>query len=195
MPRRNEIEIRSSQHFELRADEGQQIRVGGYAAVFNERAEIGGYFIEVFAPGAFREALERDDVVFLANHDGLPMARTSSGTLTLGEDDRGLSIATELDPDDPDVRAIVPKMRRGDLDKMSIAFIAEREEWDETGDIPVRTVLQAGLRDVSIVTRPAYDSTEIGLRSLDAFRSSRAPRKQNMRRQRLLAANLRAKTA
>lgn len=195
MPAKSDIEIRAGLPFELRADDGEPVRVEGYAAVFNERADIGGYFIEMFAPGAFSEALTRDDVVFLANHAGLPMARTSSGTLSLSEDERGLMMSTELDAEDPDVCCIVPKMRRGDLNKMSIAFISEREEWDETGDVPVRRILQAGLRDVSIVNFPAYDGTDIGLRSLDAFRQTQIPRNQNIRRQRLLAADLRAKTA
>ena len=75
---------------------------------------------------------------------------------------------TELDASDPDVQSIVPKMKRGDLDKMSFAFIPTRQEWDESGDMPRRTIQEAQLFDVSIVTTPAYDGTEIGLRSLEA---------------------------
>ena len=162
-------EIRSGLPVEIRA-EGGSIKVSGYAAVFNERADIGGYFIEVISPGAFTDAIGRDDVVFLVNHEGLPLARTRSGTLTLKEDARGLYMETDLDAADPDVLAIVPKMKRGDLDKMSFAFKSDVEEWDETGDIPVRTIKKVSVRDVSIVTHPAYEGTEIGLRSLDNFR-------------------------
>lgn len=164
-------EIRSGQPVEIRAD-GEKIKVSGYAAVFNERANIGGYFEEQIAPGAFRAAIGRDDVVFLINHDGLPLARTRSGTLTLREDDRGLYMETELDPTDPDVQAIVPKMKRGDLDKMSFAFYPSVQEWDESGDIPLRTIKEASLADVSIVTNPAYSGTDIGLRSLQEHRAA-----------------------
>jgi len=79
----------NAQPFELRADD-DAIRVAGYAAVFGEEADIGGYFTEVIERGAFANAIERgDDVVFLVNHDGLPLARTRSGTLRLSEDERG----------------------------------------------------------------------------------------------------------
>lgn len=162
-------EIRAGSPAEVRA-EGETIKVSGYAAVFNEEADIAGMFRERIAPGAFKDAIGRDDVVFLVNHDGLPMARTRSGTLTLKEDERGLYIESELDPEDPDVRSIVPKMKRGDLDKMSFAFMPTKQEWDDSGEIPLRTITEAQLFDVSIVTNPAYEGTDIGLRSLERFR-------------------------
>lgn len=179
-----EREVRSAgQQAEVR-DDSDGIRVAGYAAVFGEEADIGGFFREVIAPGAFRDAVGRDDVVFLVNHDGLPLARTRSGTLTLTEDARGLHMETLLDAGDPDVQAILPKMRRGDLDKMSFAFVPEVQEWDETQDPPLRTIKRVRLFDVSIVTTPAYEGTEIGLRSLDAHRRS-------VRQSNFSAANLR----
>ena len=164
-------ELRAGKPVEIRM-EGEAIKVSGYAAVFNEEADICGMFREVIAPGAFRDAIGRDDVVFLVNHDGLPLARTRSGTLTLREDSRGLYMETELDPEDPDVRSIVPKMKRRDLDKMSFAFYPEVQEWDDSGETPLRTIRQASLSDVSIVTNPAYDGTDIGLRSLQEHRQA-----------------------
>lgn len=163
---------------EVRA-EGDGIHVSGYAAVFGQETQIGDWFREVIAPGAFTDALARgDDVVFLVNHAGLPLARTRSKTLTLTQDDKGLRMETMLDPEDPDVKAIVGKMKRGDLDKMSFAFFPEVQEWDETKDPPLRTIRKAGLYDVSVVTTPAYDGTEIGLRSLEEHRAA-AKRGQN----------------
>jgi len=141
------------------------LSVEGYAAVFGEETDIAGLFREVIEPGAFTDAIGRDDVVFNINHAGLPLARTRSGTLQLEEDERGLKMRTVLDREDPDVRSISGKMERGDLDKMSFAFFAEREEWDETGDMPLRRIKQVRLQDVSIVTFPAYEGTEIALRS------------------------------
>lgn len=164
-----EREIRGGIAAEIRA-EGSEVRVAGYAAVFGQETDIGGMFREVIAPGAFDEAVGRDDVVFLINHEGLPLARTRSGTLKLTQDDKGLRMETVLDADDPDVQSIVPKMKRGDLDKMSFAFWPEVQEWDESGEIPVRTIRKARLFDVSIVTTPAYDGTSIALRSLDDHR-------------------------
>lgn len=165
-----EREVRAFAPAEIRTD-GGEIKVSGYAAVFGEEASIGGYFREVIAPGAFTDAIGRDDVVFLINHDGLPLARTRSGTLKLTQDEIGLRMETVLDGEDPDVKSIVGKMKRGDLDKMSFAFLPEVQEWDETGDTPLRTIRKASLFDVSIVTTPAYDGTSIGLRSLEAHRA------------------------
>jgi len=166
-------EVRAGIPAEIRAD-ADGIKVEGYAAVFGQETDIGGMFREVIERSAFKDAIGRDDVVFLINHDGLPLARTRSGTLTLKEDEYGLRIETTLDPDDPDVKSIAGKMKRGDLDKMSFAFFPDVQEWDDSGETPLRTIKRASLYDVSIVTSPAYDGTEIALRSLAASRDARA---------------------
>lgn len=178
-------EIRAGIPAEIRA-ESDGIKVEGYAAVFGEVTDIGGMFREVIQRGAFKDAIGRDDVVFLINHEGLPLARTRSGTLTLTEDDRGLRIETMLDPEDPDVKSIAGKMKRGDLDKMSFAFYPDVQEWDESGDIPLRTIKRASLYDVSIVTTPAYDGTEIALRSLAASRPAESAQDFRLRMKRKL---------
>lgn len=165
-------EIRGGIPVEIRADDDGGVRVSGYAAVFNEEADIGGMFREVIAPGAFRDAIGRDDVPFLINHDGLPLARSRAGkgTLKLKEDSHGLRMETRIDPDDPDAQRIIGKMRRGDLDKMSFAFRATVQEWDDGQDPPLRTLRDVELFDVSVVTLPAYEGTEVGLRGLDIYR-------------------------
>jgi HK97 family phage prohead protease len=186
-----ELETRMCAGVEVRAED-KGIRMAGYAAVYNERARIGSEFEEEVAPGAFDRALsEGDDVVFLVNHRGLPLARTSSGTLKLESDGKGLRMDTELDSEDPDVLAIVPKVRRGDLSKMSFGFIATRQEWDFSGEMPRRIIREVQLRDVSLVTRPAYDGTSIALRSMQAHKPQVIS--QNMRRMRLMAAKLRVR--
>lgn len=186
---KREVRFAATAPIELRADEGDggDVKVGGYAAIFGEETEIAPHaswgWREVIAEGAFSEALKRgDDVVFLINHEGLPLARTSSGTLTLSEDERGLKIETELDPEDPDVGRILPKMKRGDLSKMSFAFRATVEEWDESGDRPIRTIKEVELFDVAIVTEPAYEGTDIGLRSKEAAASSGGVKNSDRRR-------------
>lgn len=177
-------EIRGGIPAEIRADDSG-VKVSGYAAVFNQEANIGGMFREVIEPGAFRAAIGRDDVVFLINHEGLPLARTRSGTLKLSEDEHGLKIETDLDAEDPDVRSIIGKMKRGDLDKMSFAFLPSVQEWDDSGDIPLRTIKEASLFDVSIVTTPAYAGTDIGLRSLEDARKEIKRKNFNAAAQRL----------
>ncbi len=178
-------EVRGGIPAEIRAD-SDGVKVSGYAAVFGEVADIGGYFREVIEPGAFSEAIRQDDVVFLINHAGLPLARTRSKTLTLTEDAKGLRMETVLDPEDPDVKAIVGKMQRGDLDKMSFAFRVGVQEWDDMQDPPLRTIKKVErLLDVSIVTSPAYEGTDIGLRSLEEARKANNKTSYSIRRSRM----------
>jgi HK97 family phage prohead protease len=165
---------------ELRAADNT-VDVSGHAAVFNQEADICGMFREIIMPGAFRSTIMQDDVPLLIEHDGLPLARSTMGrgTLKLAEDDVGLRVDSSLDATDPDVMRLVPKMRRGDLNKMSFAFMATRQEWDDTGDTPLRRIMECRLCDVSIVTMPAYDGTDIGLRSLQAWRVAQVPPPNN----------------
>lgn len=156
---------------EIRAAADGSFKVEGYAAVFNQETDIGGIFREVIRPGAFTNALKRgDDVTFLINHGGLPLARTRSGTLKLTEDDHGLKVSTQLDGEDPDVKSIVRKMQRGDLDKMSFAFSVPEggQNWLGSADeLDLREVTDTMLFDVSIVNEPAFSGTSIALRSRD----------------------------
>lgn len=168
-----ERETRAGLPVEVRAEGDGRIVVEGYAAVFDQPTDIGGVFTEVVARGAFRSALQRkDDVEFLINHGGLPLARSTAGNLTMKEDDHGLHIRAELDPSDPDVQRIVPKMRGKMLDQMSFAFQATGQRWDTPADGPdVRTITDVVLYDVSIVNRGAYPTTQIALRDRDAAKA------------------------
>ena len=175
-----EVRTLTTARIELRAAGDGTVSVEGYAAIFDEETVIGDWFREVVRPGAFTEALSRrDDATFLINHDGLPLARVASRTLTLTEDKRGLKIATSLRTDDPDVARIIPKMERGDLNKMSFAFSIYpdgEQRWTQEGEqeLELREIVRVGrLYDVSIVTDPAYAGTEIALRARDAARSGR----------------------
>jgi len=185
-------ESRPSSDIEIRETDDGGINVEGYAAVFDSETVIGGKWRESIARGAFTDAVNRDDVVFLVNHTGLPLARTRSGTLELSEDEKGLKIRASLDPSDPDVRSIVPKMKRGDLDKMSFAFVPTRQKWSDAEDMPQRVITEAELHDVSIVTTPAYESTSIGIRSaLDSLELHRKRQKRSQAARRL---RMKAKT-
>lgn len=157
---------------EQRAEAARPTLVG-YAAVFNSPAMIGDFFEERIAPGAFSAAIGRDDVRALINHDDeLILGRTKSGTLRLSEDATGL--LCEIDPPDTSyANDLIESMRRGDIDQMSFGFRATKEQWDETGPVLKRTILEVELFDVSPVTFPAYESTEIALRSAQGIAPAR----------------------
>lgn len=155
---------------EHRADANGVTTVTGYAAVFGDTADIGGYFREVIARGAFTNTLRSADVRAYFDHDrGRVLGRSSAGTLRLREDQKGLAIEIDL-PDTSDGRDVKTLIERGDVSGMSFGFSVLKQEWDETVDPPTRTILEVDLREVSIVSEPAYDGTSIALRSLDAAR-------------------------
>ena len=149
---------------ELRATSDGQMRVAGYAAMFNREAS-GLPFREMIAPGAFTRALQSDQPVYLlVNHDtdALPLASTSAGTMTLREDATGLFMEANLDPANPRAQELHSVLSRGDATKMSFAFIVNQGGESRDGDLRVLTDLS--LFEVSIVTWPAYDATEVGVR-------------------------------
>lgn len=143
--------------------------IGGYAAVFNSRANIGGYFEEVIAPGAFDDALMQD-VRALVDHDtGRVIGRTKAGTLRMKQDDTGLAVEIDL-PNTSDGRDLATLIERGDVSGMSFGFVVTKETWDETMEPPMRTIQALDLREVSVVAFPAYDDTSIAMRSLEKSR-------------------------
>lgn len=139
----------------------------GYASVFDKSYGVRdskGTYTETIKPGAFKKTLqEQDDVRFLINHDGIPLARSSSGTLKLEEDDYGLFVEAELDPNNPKVAEVASAMKRGDLNEMSFAFAAVRDDFDGEK----RDVQEVRLFDVSVVTYPANSYAGATLRGLD----------------------------
>lgn len=144
---------------ELRDTTDGMLRFTGYASMTETPYSVAD-FTETIARGAFRKTLgEGPDVVLRMEHEDLPLARTASGTLTLTEDSRGLRVQADLDPSDPDVQRLVPKMQRGDLTEMSFAFRATKQDWnDERTDRIIRECsIHRG--DVSIVTYGANSSS------------------------------------
>ena len=156
----------------------EQRTIAGYAAVFGAAADIAGQFREIVAPGAFSNTIS-GDVRALIDHDsGRVIGRTTAGTLRLSEDDVGLAVEIDL-PDTQDGRDLATLIARGDISGMSFGFIVTRQEWDETGEMPTRTIQAVDLREVSAVAFPAYDHTSIALRSLESAR--REKRRHNFR--------------
>lgn len=146
-----------------------QIAIEGYASVSESPylvRDFLGEYQETVQRGAFKKTLkEKDDVRLLFNHDGLPLARTKSGTMALSEDDTGLLVAATLDSRITDASNVVHAVERGDVDEMSFAFQATKQMWNE--DYSERTIVEAKLFDVSVVTYPANPATSVKLRAAD----------------------------
>ena len=160
---------------ELRAAaEGVAARTAvGYAALFNVETDIGGYWTETIAPGAFAKSLQERDCLAVHSHDiGRVVGRLKAGTLSLREDDKGLAFENEL-PDTADGRDLAVQIHRGDVAGMSFAFRSVKSEWDETVEPPKRTIIEAELYEITYTAMPAYPDTEVGLRSLEGARQER----------------------
>jgi HK97 family phage prohead protease len=145
----------------------------GYASVFNSPYDVMGGppfgWREVVDPHAFDTTLgAKPDLHLLINHEGMPLARTKSGTLRLAADTQGLHVEAGLDPSDPDVQRLAPKMGRGDMDEMSFAFRTKRDEWSD--DDSERRLLEVSLHkgDVSVVNFGANPATSAEMNSIGA---------------------------
>lgn len=164
--------------------------LSGHASVTGVETVIAGLFREVIEPGAFARVLT-DDVVHLLNHSqDWVLARTSSGTLSLSEDSKGLAYSARLDPSDPQAQSVRAKVLRGDLTGASFAFTVSSEVWsDQDKELPLRRVRRVGrLFDTSSVVWGAYPSATTGARSAEeaaAFERS-AMRRRHLRWARLL---------
>lgn len=160
--------------FEFRK-QGDSLSLDGYASVFNNKYSVMGGapfgWDEKVDKRAFDETLkQKPDLHLLINHEGMPLARTKSGTLKLSVDDTGLRVqAPNLDRRDPDVQRLEVKMERGDMDEMSFAFRVKGDSWND--DESERTLTEVSLHkgDVSVVNfgaNPATSAKLGGLRSV-----------------------------
>ena len=171
---------------EIRMDsqeDGSEPKIVGYAAKFNSLSHDLGGFREKIEPGAFSRALsEGQDVRALVDNDpGKIIGRSTSGTLRMLEDDHGLRV--EIDPANTTAgRDIMESITRGDVTGMSFGFTVKDDDWQIVDGENIRTLRDMDLFDVSVVTFPAYASTEVALRSLSEFQADMAAVDEDIRR-------------
>lgn len=152
---------------EVRADGAPVLR--GYAALYNVETVIAGMFREQIAPGAFDDAIGRDDVRALFNHNpDHILGRSTSGSLRLDSDSVGLRYEIDVDPADDLAMSVYRKVVRGDISQSSFAFEVRGQEWAPVAAdaLPLRTLTKLALFDVSPVTYPAYAQTTVTARDL-----------------------------
>lgn len=147
----------------VRTNADGTVGVRGYAAVFDSVSHG-----EVIKRGAFNRTIaQQDNVRFLINHEGTPLASTRAGTMTIGIDDVGEWFdIPSLDPSNPRAAEFISSVGRGDMYQCSFAGYFR--------DCPVvdgvREVREVEQVDISGVTFPWYEETSMGLtgdRSLD----------------------------
>lgn len=167
--KRNEMQLRQLRpilgEYQTR-EEGENLIIEGYFAVFGSVYELGPGMSESIAPGAFAGSLT-GDVRALVNHDStLVVGRTTAGTLKLREDEHGLWGRISINPKDTDATNAYARVSRGDVNQCSIGFEILNEETDFREDGSVHwTIREVKLWEVSICTFPAYSETNVSARS------------------------------
>lgn len=179
----NKLEQRSYS-FEVRAienDSGEKI-ITGRPIVYESKTDL-GWFDEVIARGAL-DGADLKDVRFLVNHNtrNIPLARSrrnnGNSTMKLSVDYEGMNIDfVKLDVENnSEARALYSAVKRGDITGMSFMFSVDDAEWrDLESNHPTRIIRKIGtVVEVSAVTFPAYEATEINARSREELDSARA---------------------
>ena len=174
--------LRRNYNFEIRAEkkEGEENKgkytLYGLPIVFDSRTDI-GYFDEIIEKGALDKA-DLKDVRFLVNHDlsKIPLARSrnnnENSTMRLKKTDKGLEVEIDLDADNnSEARNLYSAITRGDISGMSFMFGIDGEEWENLeSDHPTRRIKSIStVVEVSAVTFPAYEATEIYARDKTAL--------------------------
>lgn len=185
--RKNERQIRSnSANFSTREADGAKY-IEGYFAVFNSEYTIWEGITESIAPGAFDNTIN-DDIKALVDHESrLVLGRTTVGTLKLSVDDKGLFGVIEINENDSDAMNLYYRVKRGDVSQCSFGFIiiSEEREVRENGDIHY-LIRKVKLYEVSVVTFPAYEETEVTARNKD-YRKERFKERKKILKERLEA--------
>ncbi|MDB5350522.1 MAG: major capsid protein [Planctomycetota bacterium] len=163
-------------YFEVRSDDGNASVLIGHAAVFLPclSEDLGG-FVERINPGAFKRTLAENPLVHcLKNHNtDLPLGDTGNGSLILSEDSTGLAFRLSLPEGVSYACDLKALMQRGDNLRCSIGFNVVSESWDDSGPIPIRTLIDLNLYEISVgVVFPAYKDTDVALRSLAEARKA-----------------------
>jgi HK97 family phage prohead protease len=165
--------------FQLERAEGDDgLTLSGHGAVFNEWTTIDsweGRFRERIAPGAFKKTLQENGsrVRLQFDHGQHPLI----GSLPIGairklkEDSRGLFVEARL-ADNWLVQPVREAIENESIDGMSFRFSVVAERWDEPdGKLPERTITEVRLMELGPVVWPAYEGTDVGVRSLELARS------------------------
>lgn len=172
------IHNRAFKGLEIRQGEGTNglTTIRGFGLKWDETIVYGGWFRERIERGAFKETLRDNDVKLMVGHDyrGLPLASKDTGTMEVRETAEGLEFEAQIDERDPESASLAAKVRAGLADSMSIGFvegetkvIQGKKKEDGSRELDLRIIEKVeNLREISVVTWPAYESSSVEARSL-----------------------------
>lgn len=167
----SKMEIRKHEVQELRIEQQDDtVTLHGYVTKYNERSQFMGFYEQVDKK-AFDNTLKNDNNVFaLYNHDwNKILGSTRNGTLKLETDDIGLKFTLQPKANTSflnDARELVDS---GELRGMSFGFIVKEDDWESRDGHDIRTLKDVDLREVTLTAIPAYESSEVALRSYQDY--------------------------
>ena len=178
-----QMRVTRAYNFEIRAENNEKNgdHIVGRPIVYNSRTNL-GWFDEVIEAGALDKA-NLKDVRFLVNHntDMIPLARSrnnnENSTMQLEVDEGGMAIRVNLDTENnTEARNLYSAIKRGDITGMSFMFTIDDDEWEGLeSEHPTRHIRKIGpVFEVSAVTFPAYEGTEISARDKEALENAKA---------------------
>ncbi len=146
---------------------GEGEKIAGYAIVFEQRTVLykdpmtGYEYGEIIDRHAL-DGADMADVILRYDHNGRVLARTRNNSLRLSVDDHGLAIEADMNGSD-EARSYYNDVKAGLVDKMSFCFEVAEDEWDEATRTR-RIKRMSRLYDVSLVSFPAYEQTQVSAR-------------------------------
>ena len=167
-------EYRKFEGMEIRSADDGGMFVEGYATTYNQPYQLWRdkdmTVNEQVDPHAFVET-DMTDVIMQYDHEGRVFARIANGTLELTSDEHGLKVVANLGGTAIG-RQLYEEIQGGYTNKMSFGFTVTGEKKKTTKDADghvtiLRTITRIGkLYDVSAVSLPANDATEISSRTI-----------------------------
>lgn len=156
--------------------------ISGYAFKFGQPSKDLGGFVEVITPEALKD-VDLSNVFLLYGHDySKPLASTKAGTLKLNVDETGLHFEAEL-PNTTYANDVYENVSKKILDSMSFGFVLGVDSFNqaEDGEVVRSIEKMKALNEISVVTIPAYDSTNVQVdkRSYETFMSNNPATKTN----------------
>jgi len=147
--------------FETRSDSSKQRTLTLLVAPYDGSlsCDLGGGVKELYASGCFSGGLNRDPRILFMHDEGKVLGRAKSKTARFWEDAKGLWAECQL-PDTSYSRDMENLLERGDIDQASAAFYIVKSHMETRGSDRIRVIDQAILREASVYSFAAYETTQ-----------------------------------
>ena len=146
---------------DLRAESDSR-EIYGLVVPYNVETTIGGRFRELVTPGVFGDTSQLNTFMTRQHKRELTLGRTGRN-VSFRDTPEGLEMRADM-PNTPLGEDTLQLVRDGILTGLSVEWLVKKERW-QMGKVPVRTILESGLRHFSVVDSPEYETTLVHARA------------------------------